>query len=87
MEAYILSTYWYFECKDHDPPLVSTEEFTQHTDDRNFIECVELAKHRPLPPDAYFRDYFKSNIAPFLHQHPNCNLGLVNEYGERRSLD
>lgn len=89
-----MSTYWHFECLDHDPPLKSTDEFTQHTEDPYFWAGVRLAHQRPLPRDRDSRywqtydiaDYFTDHANAFLVQHPSCRLCLINEYGERRDL-
>jgi len=53
-----MSTYWYFECLDHDPPLRSEDEFTQHTEDEHFRRGVALADARPVDEgedDSYWR--------------------------------
>jgi len=52
-----MSTYWYFECLDHDPPLRSEDEFTQHTDDEWFRQAVAMASNRPVEDidDGYWR--------------------------------
>lgn len=97
-----MSTYWYFECRNHTPPLRSVDEFTQHTEDRWYWEAIALAHQRPVEPDdgAYWtaantatigdfqrtRLYFGMHARNFLTEHPSCALGLVNEYGERRGL-
>jgi hypothetical protein len=83
-----VSTYWYFECLDHLPALRSIDEFTQHTDDGAYRAGVELAQQRPLDAADYSTGtgHFEGNARSFLTQHPTCALGLVNEYGERRSL-
>lgn len=90
-----MSTYWYFECVSHDPVLTSDDEFTQHTNDVAFHLALELAAQRPLdnPPEEWWHDdelwysaYFERNARRFLQLHPACDLGLVNEYGERRPL-
>ena len=86
-----MSTYWYFECLDHDPPIQSEDEFTQHTDDYPFREGVRLALSRPVPEDWWDRktladNYFTAHACRFLANHPTCSLGLLNEYGERRPL-
>ncbi len=88
-----MSTYWYLECMDHDPPLKSFDEVTQHTDDVYYRRAVELVHQRPLDPDwenTYYRDgsadtYFEGHARAFLVQHPQCTVGLINEYGERRA--
>lgn len=95
-----MSTYWYFECQDHDPPLQSSDEFTQHTNDLHFKTGIAMAQTRPQPEDQgeYWqgifstdieqsRAYFRMNALKFLHFHPTCRLGLINEYGERTSLE
>lgn len=97
-----MSTYWYFECRNHTPALRSVDEFTQHTEDRWYWEAIALAHQRPVAPDdgAYWaaantatvgdfqrtRLYFGMRARDFLTNHPDCTLGLVNEYGERRDL-
>lgn len=87
-----MSTYWYFECLDHDPPLRSEDEFTQHTDDAAFKRALELAGSRdgitsPWAGEWYDTgDYFERHARRFLVAHPKCRLGIVNEYGEHRTL-
>lgn len=95
-----MSTYWYYECLDHDPPMQSGDEFTQHTDDEWFKQGVKLAMDRPQPADdgeywcGRFTDdhqrsrlYFRMNARNFLHSHPTCKIGLIDEYGRRRRLE
>lgn len=86
-----MSTYWYFECKDHDPPIRSHDEFTQHTDDFYYDRGVQLALNRPVPEEWWdiisLSEYFAHNALRFLSAHPNCNLELVNEYDQRRNLE
>jgi hypothetical protein len=90
-----VSTYWYFQCLDHTPPLTSEDEFTQHTDDAAFHRGVKLAASRPLPTEDELDDlglhlsddYFSRNARRFLLAHPACSLGLLNEQGDRRALD
>ena len=94
-----MSTYWYFECVDHDPPLRSEEEFTQHTDDAHFHAALELAASRPVHENNSYwalgpltsdeervRSYFSMNARRFLSKHPSCHLEVVSEYGDRRSI-
>lgn len=90
-----MSTYWYFECLSHDPPLRSDGEFTQHTEDEHYVHALELAAQRPLErpdDDWWYADenwhpfYYERQARWFLQSHPACALGLVNEYGDRRPL-
>ena len=81
-----MSTYWYFECLDHDPSIVSRDEFTQHTDDHAYRLAINLAENRPVEPvDGH--DYFEANARWFLTAHPICRLGLVDEYGNRAKVE
>lgn len=85
-----MSEYWYYECLDHTPTITS-EEFTQHRDDYAYKQGVKLALSRPIPEEWWDRrsltdDYFAAQSCRFLVAHPTCNLGLVNEYNERRPL-
>jgi hypothetical protein len=98
-----MSTYWYFECLDHTPPLRSAEEFTQHTEDRYWDRALELVANRPVERyDAYWTldriipsptdeqrtvAYFGMNARAFLSEHPTCRIGLVNGYDERRLIE
>lgn len=82
-----MSTYWYFECVSHDPPLCS-EEFTQHTGDWAYHHGILTAKARPVDPEAPpisdgSDTYFDRNARRFLVDHPNCKLEIVNEYGSK----
>lgn len=77
---------------DHDPPILSDDEFTQHTDDEHFLHGVGLAKDRPLREKKFTyrdggREYFDRNARRFLISHPKCTLELVSENGERRTLN
>ncbi len=80
-----MSTYWYHECLDHEPPLRAAGEFTQHTDDDAYRHGVALMAQRPLLAidyDSHSID-FDLNAREFLVAHPKCRISLVNEYGER----
>ena len=94
-----MSTWWYFECLDHTPPLQAQDEFTQHTEDRHWDHALRLMAQRPVerdgsywtmdrhgtPTDAERSDaYFDMQARAFLSEHPTCRLGLVNEYDDHR---
>jgi hypothetical protein len=86
-----MSTYWYFECMGHSPPLRSVDEFTQHTDDHYFKHAVNLANARPLKEvdddlNGHIEQYYDGNARRFLVNHPTCSIELVNDYGVRRAL-
>lgn len=87
-----MSTYWYYECADHDPPIRSREEFTQHTDDEHYKSGIDLLEVRPVVrDDSYWtfsgsdaeraERYFTMQACSFLVDHPKCHIRIVNEYG------
>jgi hypothetical protein len=83
-----VSTYWYFQCLDHTPPLGS-DEFTQHTDDEDYQRGIALAAARPLDHawwDGPQGTYAERNARSFLEAHPRCRLEAVSEYGDCRPL-
>lgn len=95
-----MSTYWYYKCLEHDPPLISDDEFTQHTDDYAFREGVWLANTRVewielerraeeagMHLSADHDHFLRTNAMRFLRGHPKCKLGLVNEYGDEADLE
>jgi hypothetical protein len=83
-----MSTYVYLECLDHDPPLTSNGEVGQHLSDlpqvRKMIAQREaiVAIMRTDAPINY-EHHFDSNTAWFLYRHPECNIGIVDEYDRR----
>jgi hypothetical protein len=91
-----LSTYWFYECLDHTPPLSAREEFTQHTGDRHYLRAIEMLASRPVElVERYFAEahllsdversdlYFTENATRFLISHPTCRIDFVNEHGDR----
>lgn len=77
-----MSTYFYFRCLQHDPPLKSREEITQHRDE-HLDRAVQLAQGRPVYHFAdYIEEYFGQNALRFLAEHPECPVDIVSEYGE-----
>lgn len=82
-------------CLDHNPPLKSEDEITQHVGDRYYDTAVRLINARPLADEdtwnGWYRgydesgadSYFESHARRFLYQHPTCRLCLVSEYEER----
>lgn len=88
-----MSTYWYLECLDHDPPLTSEDEVEQHTEGLEAIDAL-VARRQEITeeeaqPTGIIRpasDYFASNAARFLRQHPKCSLRYVSEYGHYRPI-
>lgn len=88
-----MSTWWYFECHSHDPIIRAQGEFTQHTDDEHYKLALELANSRPVEVDldtAIFKDdsaeHYGRNMIWFLQQHPNCDLKIIDEYGNRKDI-
>lgn len=83
-----MSTYWFLECTDHDPPLrcfdeVGFDEAGQHTEGLNKIRDVVNA----TPTPQFGLTLFENRAASFRVQHPRCRLGFVSEYGVRESVE
>ena len=84
-----MSTYIYLVCLDHDPPIVSEDESGQHLYDLprvrdEIAERVAVAAEADTPPVSGMEDitgYFRQRSARFLAQHPNCQVGIRDEYG------
>lgn len=79
-----MSTYVYFACIDHSPPIRSEAESGQHNEveamreqlDRrdNWIDVAEDDRVEIV-------DRYAANGARFFRQHPACRLACVDEYG------
>ena len=83
-----MSTYWYFQCRDHPPPRGS-DEFTQPTDDADDQRRIALAADRPLDHswwDGPQGTHSERNARIFLEAHPRCHLEAVSEHGDQRPV-
>lgn len=90
-----MSTNWGFVCLSHDPPLASEHWFNhgedvlrdawqkeradEWPDDPKFTAWAE-----PLP--VVLRSAATASPIFWLRQHPNCTVGLHNEYGDIEPL-
>jgi hypothetical protein len=96
-----VSTYWYLQCYDHEPPLCSYEEVEQHTQDASFAALHELHERREefmareaeytskgmdFEPPVALDPYYVSHAWLFIRRHPMCRIRLINEYGDTRPL-
>lgn len=83
-----MSTYFYLQCEDHDPPIIADDESGQHTYDLPQIRAT-LADREALV--RVFEDgvanfsYFVQHSLRFLSKHKKCRITLWNEYGEEYS--
>jgi hypothetical protein len=87
-----MSTWVYFACLDHDPPLRADQESGQHNEwepmrtllaERDSL--LDLVHADVL--DAYgLNDRWTSNGLRFFQQHPRCRLACVDEYGRWTDL-
>lgn len=80
-----MSTYFYLECLDHDPPLRAEAESGQHLYDLPQIradvrnrDALILAWEVGWQHDHHFR----RNTVTFLAAHPKCRIGIRDEYGD-----
>lgn len=83
-----MSIYFYLQCLDHDPPLLSESEVGQHYYDLPNIRRV-LDHRDELVGEQKWRTViaqFDINAVRFLHGHPKCRIGIVDEYGDTYPL-
>lgn len=82
-----MSTYLYLTCLEHDPPLLSQDEVSQHAHTeigrvrewvKNRKSIVEL-RHAEV---VGYDDYFLNNAITFLQSHLDCRIGGKDEYGD-----
>ena len=81
-----MSTYIYLQCLDHDPPLSADGESGQHLSDlpetrRMIAHRAEIVAIMAADAPVTWDNHFASNTAWFLYRHPNCRIGIVDEYG------
>lgn len=93
-----MSTYIYLQCLNHTPPLRASEESGQHLYDLPRIRA-EIADRVNVAagPDYYrgdiiggtfdFPAYFRVHSARFLAEHPQCAIGIVDEYGNEHPTE
>lgn len=79
-----MSTYLYFRCLDHDPPLIAEEESGQHLYDLPQMRKDLADRERIVASYAdgmsFPSDYFRRNTAKFFVSHATCTLGIIDEY-------
>ena len=85
-----MSTYLYLTCESHNPPLVSEDASGTTLRDlpriRHEIENrVQVARieTEDLPCDLRATEV----SARFLSQHPHCEIGIVDEYNRKHSIE
>jgi hypothetical protein len=84
-----VSTYGYLVCLDHEPPIISRDESTQHRHTTSEMDRLRdwIARREALV-DALNRDeldlseYFLRNTVWLLREHPRCRYAARDEYGE-----
>lgn len=92
-----MSTYIFLECLDHDPPIQAEDESGQHLYDLPRIRA-EVADREATAADVHSYEgsvldeefdpgaYFRCSSARFLAAHPNCRIGIRDEYGVEHPL-
>lgn len=84
-----MSTWIYYQCHDHNPPIESDWEVGQHRYDipnaqfmlRHREEIVEHCTEWNHWPENML-DQWASAAASFFRAHPDCKIRIVTEYGE-----
>lgn len=94
-----MGTNLYFECQDHDPPISSwPQEVGQHMYDLKdarlmladrslLIDLANIMEEKGLDPYSTSGSvtYFANGLT-FLRQHPNCKIGIRDEYQREHSI-
>lgn len=85
-----MSTYFFLQCEDHDPPIRTDRESGQHyynlqqifedLDNRRFIEECNA---QDIDPD----DYYRRHTFQFLRDHPHCTITVWDEYDRPMTRD
>lgn len=86
-----MSTWTYYECHSHTPPISSSSEIGQHTYDiprsqkllaerEDVLKAVDLLGEIPQVDDI-----FDQARISFIHQHPHCDIHIIDEYGQDRT--
>lgn len=86
-----MSTYLYYRCLQHNPPLKSADEVTQHAHNREELDRArQWLKERKKTIErwtanelVYEIDYFEIHAATFLADHEDCIIDMIDEYGQR----
>lgn len=92
-----MSTWLYLECLDHNPPLRAHDESGQHLYNLPQIRA-DIANREALVAavratrfgdgiEEVTDDYFRRHTLRFLIDHPNCRIGIRDEYGRAYPLD
>lgn len=85
-----MSNYLYLTCEAHNPPLRAENESGQHYYDLPRIrDEIRTRKEiaRIEDEDLPCGNPFIRHSAFFLSQHKECGIGIVDEYGERHSVE
>lgn len=84
-----MSTWLYLECRSHKPFLQADDESGQHL--HNLDQIRSDIKHRDdlidVTEDGWEHpDRYRMNTARFLAAHPDCEIGIRDEYGHDHPL-
>ena len=85
-----MSNYLYLTCEAHNPPLRAENESGQHYYDLPRIRD-EIKNRKEIAriedEDLPCGNPFIRHSAHFLSQHKECGIGIVDEYGQRHSIE
>lgn len=84
-----MSTTLYLECRSHKPPISSWSEVGHNLTDlprirREIANRDKYVAAAELEPD--YDDPLTNTAATFFTQHPNCNIGICDEYGNQHPV-
>lgn len=86
-----MSTWVYYACIDHDPPLVNDLESGQHGEVDEMRKLLEGRETWLSMLDEYgehiqLAERYTANGVQFFQHHPRCALACVDEYGRWTDL-
>lgn len=85
-----MSTYLHLTCESHNPPLVSEDASGTTLRDLPRVRSYIANREKIIPietEDLSCSDPILRHAARFLAQHQKCEIGIVDEYERRHSIE
>ena len=84
-----MSTYFYMECQDHNPPLPADFEISQHDDDYVAAAIEYVVNEQPpwmIRDRLFWINGMPEALDVWLKTHAACHIDVVSEYGDHRVI-
>lgn len=84
----MMSTHWYFECRQHDPAIRSDNSLNHGQ--KELAELLSAFKDGRIPRSNTVGDFIEIEVQIwcsswpwwFLMAHPDCKIAIVSEYDD-----